>query len=120
MRLTQGTVAATQARRFARIFSAERGLPDPVAADLELVVTELVTNAIRHGDPPIDVELNLTDSVVRGQVLDGSPAPPALNPCPDDRGGFGLTIVAQCTSRWGTEMLRSGCHRKQVWFEIET
>jgi len=120
MRLTQGTVAARQARHFARTFSAERGLPDPIAADLELVVTELVTNAIRHGEPPVDVELDLTDSVVRGEVLDGSATPPRPNPRPDDRGGFGLTIVAQCTSRWGTEMVRSGRHRKQVWFEIET
>jgi anti-sigma regulatory factor (Ser/Thr protein kinase) len=120
MRLTQGKVAAAQARRFARNFSAERGLADPLAADLELVVTELVTNAIRHGEPPIDVELDLADSVIRGEVFDGSTAPPAPNPNPDYRGGYGLNIVAKCTSRWGTEVLTSGHYRKQVWFEIET
>jgi len=120
MRLTQGTVAALEARRFARQFSVERGLPEPLAADLELVLTELVTNAVRHGEPPIDVELNLADSVIRGQVLDGSATPPAANPEPDHRGGFGLNIVAQCTSRWGSDALASGVHRKQVWFEIET
>ena len=54
--------------------------------------------------------------MVRGEVHDGSTAPPATNTNPDYRGGFGLNIVTSRTSRWGTAVTPDG---KQVWFEID-
>lgn len=120
MRLAPDEGAAVEARRFAREWSTQRGLSDPLVADLELVVTELVSNAVRHGEAPISLDLDLTDSVVRGEVRDGSDEAPAPNPNPDHHGGFGLNIVSHCTSRWGSELLSAGEQRKQVWFEIDT
>jgi len=54
--------------------------------------------------------------VIRGEVRDASSKAPSPNSNPDHLGGFGLGIVAACTSRWGTAVLPAG---KEVWFEVE-
>jgi anti-sigma regulatory factor (Ser/Thr protein kinase) len=116
MRLARDPHAAVQARRFARAWAAERALPEPVVEDIELVVSELVTNAIRHGEPPIELELSQpTAGTIRGEIRDGSDVAPAPKPAPDYRGGFGLRIVDARSSRWGTTARSDG---KDVWFEI--
>jgi anti-sigma regulatory factor (Ser/Thr protein kinase) len=116
MRLPADEQAAAEARRFARNWGGQQALPGRLVDDLELVVAELVSNAVRHGVPPYEIELSASDGVVRGEVRDGSPVRPLPTPCPDERGGFGLGIVSACTSRWGTDVVASG---KQVWFEFK-
>jgi two-component sensor histidine kinase len=116
MRLTQDHTAALQARRYARRWSSEHHLAEESVADLELVVDELVGNAVRHALPPYDLELSRRiDGTIRGEICDGSVAAPVPNPAPDYRGGFGLRIVDARTSRWGSATQLEG---KQVWFEI--
>jgi anti-sigma regulatory factor (Ser/Thr protein kinase) len=115
VRLAADEHAAVQARRFARSWSAGHALSPRLVDDIELVVAELVSNALRHGTPPYEVELSESDGVIRGEVCDGSRVAPALNPHPDHHGGFGLGIVAACTARWGTALGASG---KLVWFEV--
>jgi len=116
MRLARDEHAAVEARRFARNWARGHAVPHPIVDDIELVVSELVTNALRHGEPPIDIELSKsTDGTIRGEICDGSTATPAPNPTPDYRGGFGLRIVDARTSRWGCTTQPNG---KQVWFEI--
>jgi anti-sigma regulatory factor (Ser/Thr protein kinase) len=116
VRLAQDESAAGQARRYARRLADENRLPQKVAADIELVVTEIVTNAVRHGLPPIELELQFEAGKVRGAVRDRSPDAPEPTREPDHRGGFGMNIVAACTSQWGCVAQPDG---KQVWFEIE-
>ena len=116
MRLAADEHAAVQARRFARRWMADQQVSAQVVDDIELVVGELVTNAIRHGRPPYEVELHEVHGVIRGEVRDASNTTPSPNPSPDHLGGFGLGIVAACTSRWGTAVLPVG---KEVWFEVE-
>ena len=80
----------------------------------ELIVSELLTNAIRHAEPPIQLRMIL-DRALSCEVSDGSSTTPHLL-CPDcyDEGGRGLMIVAQLTERWGTRHTPTG---KTIWAE---
>jgi anti-sigma regulatory factor (Ser/Thr protein kinase) len=115
VRLAPNERAQAQARGFARSWSYRHTLPPPVIADMELVVAELVSNAVRHGRPPYALTLTQTHGVIRGEVSDASTVSPVVNPCPDEHGGFGLGIVEACTSRWGADV---GADGKHVWFEV--
>jgi DNA-binding response OmpR family regulator len=108
--------ACRQARDLARQWCSDRAVSMDVVARVELVVDELVTNAVRHAAPPYEVRLRVTDRHLRGEVIDASITPPRVNTHPDHRGGFGLQIVTACATRWGTEPTLSG---KYVWFEID-
>jgi anti-sigma regulatory factor (Ser/Thr protein kinase) len=83
-----------------------------------LLVSELVTNAMRHGGAPIRLIADLTPSGVRVEVYDGNcDAFPAVRDiAPDAPGGRGLRLVDALADRWGT--LESG-DGKCVWFEID-
>jgi anti-sigma regulatory factor (Ser/Thr protein kinase) len=116
MHLADDASATRQARQYARLFGAQYQLPGTTAADLELVVDELVTNAIRHAAPPVELRLYHVNGVIRGHVSDGSCALPHINNDPDQWGGFGLRILNDTTTRWGTTPLQAG---KQIWFEIK-
>jgi two-component sensor histidine kinase len=88
-----------------------------------LLVSELATNAIRHGTPPIRLSLRLDRDWqqrdrLRVEVTDCSPSLPELShPEPDQTGGRGLQIVQLLASRWGANAAprRLG---KTVWFEL--
>lgn len=83
-----------------------------------LLVSELATNAIRHGAPPVRLSLRLTGSRLRVEVADSSPALPTLvQPGPDQAGGRGLQIVQQLAARWGAQASRRHLG-KTVWFEL--
>ncbi|MBR7830723.1 SpoIIE family protein phosphatase [Actinospica sp. MGRD01-02] len=80
----------------------------------ELVVSELVTNAIRYGAPPIQLRL-IRDSMLICEVSDGSNTAPHLRRARVfDEGGRGLLLVAQLTQRWGA---RYGTAGKSIWCE---
>lgn len=88
-------------------------LPDLVFT-AQLVVSELVTNAIRYGTPPIQLRLIL-DQVLICEVSDGnSAAPHVRHPRASDEGGRGLLLVAQLAKRWGTRLTPGG---KTIWAE---
>ncbi|GAB2745426.1 SpoIIE family protein phosphatase [Streptomyces bullii] len=81
---------------------------------MELVLSELITNAIRHGSPPIHVRL-LRDRTVTCEVSDGSSTSPHLRyATTTDEGGRGLFLVAQVADRWGTRYTPRG---KVIWAE---
>jgi PAS domain S-box-containing protein len=80
----------------------------------ELVVSELVTNAIRYGEPPIQLRL-IHDRVLICEVSDSSSTAPHLRRARVfDEGGRGLLLVAQLTERWGTRQTAAG---KTIWCE---
>ncbi|MGP3918968.1 SpoIIE family protein phosphatase [Nonomuraea sp. 10N515B] len=80
----------------------------------ELVVSELVTNAIRYAKAPIEVRL-LRDSTLICEVSDCSSTSPRMRrAATTDEGGRGLFLVAQLASRWGTRYTASG---KVLWTE---
>ncbi|MFC0051741.1 SpoIIE family protein phosphatase/ATP-binding protein [Streptomyces actinomycinicus] len=80
----------------------------------ELILSELVTNAIRYGRAPIGVRL-LRDRTLICEVSDGSTTSPHLRyAASTDEGGRGLFLVAQLAERWGT---RYTPHGKVIWAE---
>lgn len=80
----------------------------------ELVVSELVTNAIRYGRPPSRLRL-IRDRALICEVSDFSSTAPHLRRARAlDEGGRGLFLVAQVAQRWGT---RLEAHGKTIWAE---
>ncbi|MEG8275131.1 SpoIIE family protein phosphatase [Streptomyces sp. AHA2] len=87
---------------------------DETAFVTELVVSELVTNAIRYGAPPVQLRL-IRDRTLICEVSDGSSTSPHLRRAhQDDEGGRGLLLVAQLTQRWGSRQTSRG---KTIWCE---
>ncbi|MEU9156369.1 SpoIIE family protein phosphatase [Streptomyces sp. NPDC048417] len=81
----------------------------------ELVVSELVTNAIRYGGSPIQLRLIRDTTMLICEVSDGSSTAPHLRRARVfDEGGRGLLLVAQLTQRWGTRQTSAG---KTIWCE---
>ncbi|MFF4253646.1 SpoIIE family protein phosphatase [Streptomyces sp. NPDC001663] len=101
------------ARKEAARQLAEWGLEE-FAFTTELVVSELVTNAIRHADGPIRLRL-IRESALICEVSDGGATAPHLrHPRTTDEGGRGLLLVSQFTQRWGTRFVPEG---KVIWAE---
>ncbi|MFF3618334.1 SpoIIE family protein phosphatase [Streptomyces sp. NPDC002467] len=92
---------------------SEWGLDD-IAFTTELILSELLTNAIRYGTEPIGVRL-LYDRHLICEVSDGSSTSPHVRRAEDtDEGGRGLFLVAQFAQRWGTRYTPRG---KIIWSE---
>ncbi|MFJ3308373.1 SpoIIE family protein phosphatase [Streptomyces sp. NPDC086549] len=105
--------AVSEAREWTRRQLTRWGLDDLVFTT-ELVVSELVTNAIRYGRPPADLRL-IRDNVLICEVTDSSSTQPRLRRAhTTDEGGRGLFLVAQLGGRWGC---RHGQNRKTIWSE---
>ncbi|WP_143673294.1 ATP-binding protein, partial [Streptomyces griseiscabiei] len=80
----------------------------------ELLVSELVTNAIRHASPPIRLRL-IYEHHLTCEVSDGSSTAPHLRRArAHDEGGRGLLLVARLSRGWGTRHTRDG---KTIWAE---
>jgi hypothetical protein len=115
MRLPDNASAAAEARRYVRRWAAIHGLPEGVTEQAELIVDELVTNAVRHAIPPFELEISPAATVVHGEVTDSCDT--FFSPeTRDFDSGFGLMIVDAESSRWGVSLRPEG---KKVWFEID-
>jgi len=94
-----------------------RQVPEPTVDTVELLTSEIVTNAILHGRAGPRLMVEVGDGVVRVRVHDMSPEVPVRKvTCPDDVSGRGVMIVERLSSAWGVEPVRGG--GKQVWFEV--
>ncbi|MEV6992757.1 SpoIIE family protein phosphatase [Streptomyces sp. NPDC093228] len=103
-----------RARDLASLQLAHWGLPE-AAFLAELVVSELVTNAIRYGGSPVQLRLIRHDTLIC-EVSDGAHTAPHLRRARTfDEGGRGLFIVAQLAERWGTRQQSGG---KTIWAEL--
>ncbi|MFD9306285.1 SpoIIE family protein phosphatase [Streptomyces sp. NPDC060048] len=103
-----------QARRDATEQLSAWGLDD-AAFVTELVVSELVTNAIRYGEPPIQLRLIHENNTLICEVSDSSNTAPHMRRARIfDEGGRGLLLVAQLAQRWGTRHSSTG---KTIWAE---
>ena len=103
------------------IAASDPALPLSVQDDVSLLVTELVSNAVRHGgdgsDRLVQVEVRREDERIRVHVIDaGSDFDPSPDPVEgDSSGGWGLFLVDRIAERWGVCRTSAG---KCVWFEL--
>ncbi|MEU9486138.1 SpoIIE family protein phosphatase [Streptomyces decoyicus] len=105
--------AVGKARELATGQLREWGLEE-LSYATELVVSELVTNAVRHAAGPLHLRL-LRDRTLLTEVSDtGHTSPHLRHSASDDEGGRGLFIVAQLVQRWGTRYTPYG---KTIWTE---
>lgn len=110
-------VSASRARRFVRQFLVEHELAD-LSDDIELVVSELATNAMLHAQTPFRVSLHVFEHMVLLEVEDGSGNGPFSVAAQNlDTGGRGMAIVSVLSSDWGVD--RRGDDGKAVWAEFD-
>lgn len=88
-------------------------------SEVRLVVSELVTNAVRHGKPHegvVELFVTLGGGIARVEVTDGGDGfePPRGAPPLEEMGGWGLIVVDRLASRWGID----GGPRTRVWAEL--
>ncbi|MFJ1972120.1 SpoIIE family protein phosphatase [Streptomyces sp. NPDC087903] len=106
--------APGQARRLVRRALSRWGLEE-LSDSVELLVSEVVTNAVRYASRPVTLRLLRTD-VLRCEVGDDVPQLPRLRQArATDEGGRGLYLVNKLARRWGATRLSTG---KVVWFEV--
>lgn len=92
--------------------------PPELVDDAVLLTSELVSNAVLHGEPPLFLAVRADDDAVTVAVTDASaaePAPPPVASQPDEARGRGLRIVDYLASAWGVERGDTG---KTVWFHV--
>jgi anti-sigma regulatory factor (Ser/Thr protein kinase) len=111
------TEAPAHARGAATLWARRAGLDGEILFDLRLLVSELVSNAVRHAAEPIELALEAAPDRVRAEVRDGGEGFEEFLPVPssDDAVGRGLYVVHRLASRWGIERGPPFC----VWFELE-
>ncbi|MDQ6914273.1 MAG: ATP-binding protein [Actinomycetota bacterium] len=118
-RLPHGSEAPAAARRAVDVL---RDALDPAALGrLRLLVSELVTNAVRHGRPMdgngVELRVGVDDERARVEVVDGGGgfAPPGAPARAEQVGGWGLMVVDRLADRWGVET--NG--KTLVWLEFD-
>jgi anti-sigma regulatory factor (Ser/Thr protein kinase) len=90
---------------------------DEVAWAVELLLTELAGNVVRHARTPYDVTMSFDQHTLRVSVRDDSRTPPRprVHVSPTESEGRGLLLVERLATRWGSE---PDGHGKAVWFEL--
>jgi anti-sigma regulatory factor (Ser/Thr protein kinase) len=93
-----------------------RDVPDDIRTLATLLVSELVTNAVRHASTPFSLRADMTAVVIRVEVADGTAEPPVVrHPSAAEATGRGMWIVNELAEEWGYEPVPDG---KLVWFEL--
>jgi PAS domain S-box-containing protein len=109
--------AARAARALAVTALRDWALPH-VADITELLVSEIVTNAIRYASTHSRLTVRCGEGALYVEVSDhDSRVPRLLHPTADDEGGRGLQLVSELASSWGARPTSTG---KTVWFQLDT
>ena len=106
--------AVATARRFVASVFGEQ-LDESRRRDLEVMVSEIVTNGVLHAATTMELVVSAYDDVVRVELVDHAVGEPAIRAETGADGGFGLRIVAAMARRWG---VRHEIGAKAVWFEV--
>ena len=117
VRLEGDASAPSRARRF--VASCSEGLPTEARDVVLLLTSELVTNAVVHGEGEVLLEIRVDSanvSVAAWDQGDGVVRPASRFSWPET--GHGLTLVRELSDRWGVEQ-PSGTSGKRVWFELK-
>lgn len=107
--------SVAEGRRFVARTLAEWGCPELVP-DAGLLVSETVTNAVRHSRTPVELKLSLTGAELTVETVDDNCNPPQQREAEDtEESGRGLNLVDALASEWGS---RIGATGKTVWFTL--
>lgn len=100
-----------------RMVAAALGDADPdLLVDAQLLVSELVTNAVEHAASAPVLTLSVDPQRLRVEVADDDPTPPVRrDPLPGELRGRGLLLLDRLADRWGSSPTAGG---KYVWFEL--
>lgn len=113
------TVVAPAAARVALNEAFDPPIPEGVLETARLLITELVTNSIRHTAMPpgstIRLEIGADDGRLLVEVHDAGREITDLRPAERPIGGYGLRLVDQLADRWGSDRSERGTC---VWFEL--
>ncbi|MCM3922480.1 ATP-binding protein [Frankia sp. AiPs1] len=108
--------AVPQARRVLREGMRMAELPEDVRSTAELLVSELVTNAVKYGQPPLWLLIEMRPGLIHASVSDTSTVlPQRRTAAPDAEGGRGLLVLDALAGSWGTIIAESG---KYLWFDL--
>jgi anti-sigma regulatory factor (Ser/Thr protein kinase) len=116
--LAGGPYAVTAARL--ALSDLDSHLEPSIAFDVRLLVSELVTNSVKHAqvseEDSIQLGVKIDGDVVRVEVCDSGPGfePPPTAPPNDADEGWGLFLVEQLADEWGVDR-----ERQAVWFQID-
>jgi anti-sigma regulatory factor (Ser/Thr protein kinase) len=116
MRLSSGPEAAAEARTAISTLRAD--LDPPLLETLRLLVTELVTNSVRHTDAPtITLRVAIGRAAVLTEIADDGPGfdPGCVDNAGTDDCGWGLFLVQRLAHTWG---VKDDGGSKRVWFEL--
>ena len=109
--------SASRARRFV-VDTLQRLQYDTVTDVAELLVSELVTNALLHAGSEVRVRVEADGSRIRVEVQDASPVTVRKRTfSPESTTGRGLALVEALATRWGSDVVTD--RGKAVWFELE-
>jgi anti-sigma regulatory factor (Ser/Thr protein kinase) len=102
-----------EARSWIDTFLTEHDIEDTVRDDAQLVVSELVTNALVHGQGELVLRASVDETAVHVSVTDSGDGLPEVLPLDPARiGGLGLIVVGRIASNWGVAPFPGG---KTVW-----
>ncbi len=113
LNLRGGARAPARARAELDAYAAGLLPPDRLS-DARLLVTELVTNGVLHGEGDIRLRMDASSEALRVEVADEGHGFRSVCRAPDRDGGWGLGIVEALADRWG--VFAGSTH---VWFEID-
>ncbi len=113
----QSDLATPMAARRDALAAARAWGIENLSDRLALLITELVTNAVRHAGRRIEMELRWDPPALRAAVSDRSAQPPVLSDRPPGEGGLGLRIIDQLADSWGVDPGPNG--GKAVWFLLD-
>jgi anti-sigma regulatory factor (Ser/Thr protein kinase) len=115
-RYRPGLGAPAVARRFARNFLADVGASQKSQEVAELLVSELVTNAVVYARSTVRLSLSVSDGTGRIEVGDDGPGLPMPREPAPDQGGYGLWLTDRLARSWGIVAKNGG--GKAVWFTV--
>ncbi|MER7986475.1 ATP-binding protein [Streptomyces noursei] len=95
------TVWVGRSRRITNAFLRWLKVSAPLAENIVLCVSELVTNGVTHGEGDVSLRLRYRNNEVRVEVVDGNPEPATMRPADnDDPSGRGLLLVTVLSRKW--------------------
>jgi anti-sigma regulatory factor (Ser/Thr protein kinase) len=118
-RFGPGPAAPSRARRFARDVLTRHGADEEALERADLLVSELVTNAVVHAGTPVSLSVAVVDGTAHVEVQDGGAGevtPRNPGDGPGRPGGYGLWLVESLSDSWGVE--RSHPIGKKIWLRL--